>query len=122
MAGIETTQRLIANAVYALGNNRSQLERAAAEDSSLVAAIEETLRLYPPNQFRVRYAHGDQTLNSTVIRGGDRVLALLGGANRDTGSLLPVPVTPHRGSTTESQNAISRGAAREWSPEEWTPG
>jgi cytochrome P450 len=83
VAGIETTQRLIANLVYALCRFPEQMAALRHDPALLPAAIEEALRYFPPNQFRMRVAVADTELGGVAIPGGSVLYALTGSANRD---------------------------------------
>jgi cytochrome P450 len=83
VAAIETTVRLIANLVFALTERPERLQAVIDDRGLVMPAIEETLRLLPPNQFRIRYAATDVPLHGTVIPQGSKVYALIGGGNRD---------------------------------------
>lgn len=83
VAGNETTTNLIGNAINALYDHPSQLEKLIANPGGIEAALEETLRFDGPVQMVFR-----QTTRETRIRGvrigpGERVAAILGSANRD---------------------------------------
>ena len=83
IAGFETTRRLIANLIFALLRHPDQFAALLADPSLLKPAIEETLRFYPPNQIRMRYAASDVVLHGITIRRGTKIYAVKGGANRD---------------------------------------
>jgi cytochrome P450 len=83
VAGIETTQRLIANLAFVLADNMELQAQLRADETLIAQAIEETLRLYPPNQFRMRYAAHDQELLGQTLKAGDKVFAMIASANHD---------------------------------------
>ena len=86
VAGFETTVNLIGNAVVALQHTPGAWQ-ALVDDPAGQAplAVEETLRYDPPVQRTIRVALGDADLGGTPVPRGMRVVALLGGANRDPG-------------------------------------
>lgn len=83
VAGNETTTNLIGNAVNALLDHPSQLERVAADPSLVPALVEETLRFDAPVQMVFRTATRDVELHGVHIPEGFWVAVLLGSANRD---------------------------------------
>jgi len=83
VAGVETTQRLIANVLYALMTHPADLARLRADPDLLGPAIEETLRWLPPNQFRRQYVAAPVTVGDRSLVPGDVVYAMIASANRD---------------------------------------
>ena len=81
--GIETTDAMIANAVYHLLSNPDQLELVRADDGLMPGAIEESLRLEPAAALIDRYATRDVELAGAPIREREPVTISLAGANRD---------------------------------------
>lgn len=81
--GIETTDSMIANALWALLSHPSELARITAGDVSLDAAIEETLRWEPAVQSAGRHATRDTEIRGVPIAAGEVVHCMLGAANRD---------------------------------------
>ena len=81
--GIETTEGLIANALWALLNHREALARARANDTDLERCIEESLRWEPAVQTATRYAAADLELAGVAINRGAVVQCMLGAINRD---------------------------------------
>lgn len=88
IAGHETTVNLIGNAMFALLNNRDQLDLWRSDPSLDDNAIDELLRFDGPVQHtlrtpfeRVEYVGLDGEI--VVAEPGDSVLTLLGSANRD---------------------------------------
>jgi cytochrome P450 len=82
-AGHETTVNLIGNGALALLTHPEQTERLRAEPVLLPGAIEELLRFDSPVQRTVRTATEDVPVGGRTVRAGERVMALLGAANRD---------------------------------------
>jgi cytochrome P450 len=88
--GIETTEGMIANALYFLLTNREWLHRVREDDALLPEVIEETLRLEPAAGVVDRYATQDTQLGEANIAAGDLVRVSLSGANRDA-AVFPEP-------------------------------
>jgi cytochrome P450 len=88
--GIETTEGMIANALYFLLTNRAWLQRVQEEPALLPKVIEETLRLEPAAGVVDRYATRDVRLGEANIAAGDLVRVSLSGANRDP-AIFPQP-------------------------------
>ncbi len=82
-AGHETTTNLIGNGALALLRHPDALSELRETPGLLAAGLEELLRFDGPVAVRVRVARADVVLRGRQIRRGDRVLVLLGGANRD---------------------------------------
>lgn len=88
--GIETTEGMIANALYHLLTAPAILQ-AVREDLLLVTAVvEESLRLEPAASVVDRYAVRDVELAGAHIKAGDLVRVSLVGANRDP-AVFPQP-------------------------------
>jgi cytochrome P450 len=81
--GIETTEGMIANAVWHLLSHPDQLARVMASPALLANAIEESLRLEPAAAIVDRYATADIELAGAPIRCGDLVRVSITAANRD---------------------------------------
>jgi P450-derived glycosyltransferase activator len=93
VAGFETTVNLIGNCVLALLGHREQWQDVCADPQNLaVKAIEETLRFDPPVQLTDRVALEPVELEGQAIGPGQRVVTLIGGANRDP-EVYPEPGT-----------------------------
>jgi cytochrome P450 len=82
-AGHETTTSLIAMASMALMDNPEQRARVVADATSHAGCVEEALRFDGPTPSMVRIALEDVSIGGQTIRRGERVVALLGSANRD---------------------------------------
>ena len=83
VAGHETTLALIGNGLLALLRNPDQ-KRALQDEPALIdTAVEEFLRYDSPIQHQTRVAGEDFELEGCRIRRGQRVLPMLGAANRD---------------------------------------
>ncbi|MEU3922396.1 cytochrome P450 [Streptomyces sp. NPDC029004] len=82
-AGHETTVNLIDNAIHAMLTHPEQLAQVRAGRASWDDVIEETLRYDAPvASLPLRYAVEDITLDGTVIRRGEAILAAYAAAGR----------------------------------------
>ena len=82
-AGHETTTNLIGNGMLALLRHPDELSRLRADPSLIGPAVEELLRYDSPVQLRVRVARETVEIGGRRIAKGQRVLILVGAANRD---------------------------------------
>jgi cytochrome P450 len=82
-AGHETTTSLLAMGSMALIDAPAQRRRLLDDPASAAACVEECLRFDGPTPSMVRIASEDITIGRYAIRRGERVVALLGAANRD---------------------------------------
>jgi len=83
VAGHETTMSLIANGVLALLRNQEQARALRDDPTMAMTAVEELLRYDSPIQHQTRVAREDFHLAGKHVKAGQRVLPLLGSANRD---------------------------------------
>lgn len=83
IAGNVTTTNLVGNAVLTLIEHPEALHRVRADPSLMPAAIEEVLRYRSPVQLMFRVAQADGQIANATVRRGQRLLALIGSANRD---------------------------------------
>jgi cytochrome P450 len=81
--GIETTEGMIANAVFHLLSHPEQRALVEADRGLLANAVEESLRLEPAAAVIDRYATRDVDLGGASIRRGELVTISIAGANRD---------------------------------------
>ncbi len=82
--GHETTVHLIGNAITALASNPDSRARLAADPAKLPPAVEEFLRFYTPVMLtKPQFVTQDTMLEGVAMKRGDKVLALLIGANHD---------------------------------------
>jgi cytochrome P450 len=88
--GIETTEGMIANALFHLLTNPAVLETVRQDLDLVPAVVEESLRFEPAACVIDRYAVHDVALGTAEIKAGDLVRISLLGANRDPG-LFPSP-------------------------------
>lgn len=82
-AGAETTTNLIGNGLNALFNHPDQLERLWADPSLVSPAVDEILRFDSPVQLDGRVCLEEAEACGVRFSPGDRLLTLLGAANRD---------------------------------------
>ena len=83
VAGNETTRNLIGNGTLALLRHHNELRRLREDPALLKGAIDELLRFDSPVQLDSRIAREPVELRGKRIDAGQRVLCLLGAANRD---------------------------------------
>jgi cytochrome P450 len=83
VAGNETTTKLLGHAWYWGWRNPGERAKPFADPSRIPDWVEETLRYDTSSQFIVRTATDDVPLHGGVIPAGDRVVLMLGSANRD---------------------------------------
>ncbi len=82
-AGNETTRNLIGNGSLALLENPAELQRLRDNPGLLDSAIDELLRYDSPVQLDGRIARERLEIGGKRISAGQRVICLLGAANRD---------------------------------------
>ena len=82
-AGHETTASLIAMGSMALLDNPLQKHLLLDQPALAASAVEECLRFDGPTPAMVRIATENLVMGGQAIKSGDRVIALLGSANRD---------------------------------------
>ena len=83
IAGNETTAKLIGNALFWLWKHPDERERVRREPALIPNWIEETLRYDSSTQMLARTVTHDVTLHAQQLHQGDRLLLLVGSANRD---------------------------------------
>ena len=83
VAGNETTTKLLGNAWYWAWRNPEQRNKVFADPSKISTWVEETLRYDTSTQLLARISTCDIELHGGVIPAGDRVVLLVGSANRD---------------------------------------
>lgn len=84
-AGHETTANVIGNGVLTLMEHPDQLHLLQRDPALIKPAVEEILRFECPAKIVGRTNLIDRQLGGHTIRAGQRVLVLLGAANRDPG-------------------------------------
>lgn len=82
-AGIETTDRALVNLLGGLVDHPEQWDRLRAEPDLVASAVAEGLRWKAPVQGSVRQALVEVELGGVTIAAGDKLILLLGAANRD---------------------------------------
>lgn len=83
VAGNETTTKLLANAVYWGWRNPAQLARPMSDPARIGPWVEETLRYDASSQIIARTVAEDFTIHGQTVPAGQRLLLLIGAANRD---------------------------------------
>lgn len=83
VAGNVTTTNLIGNAVLTFLEHPEALAAVREDRSLLPGAIEEVLRYRSPVQFMFRISTAETELGGRVVPANQRVIALIGSANRD---------------------------------------
>ncbi|MEE2032143.1 cytochrome P450 [Rhodococcus chondri] len=84
VAGHETTTKLLGNALYWGARNKDEVARVLSQPDRASDWTEETLRYDTSSQIVARTAAEDIDLHGATIRSGDKVLLLIGSANRDS--------------------------------------
>jgi cytochrome P450 StaP len=82
-AGHETTTNLIGKSVLALLGNPAVLHELRAHPELMRNAVDELVRYDSPVQMVTRWAYRDEVLHGRDIHRGDKVVLVLGSANRD---------------------------------------
>lgn len=83
IAGNETTTKLLANALYWLWRNPEQRDRLRADPTLVPRWVEETARYDNSSQALARILTRDTELYGTRLHEGEKVVLLIGSANRD---------------------------------------
>ncbi|WP_207943541.1 cytochrome P450 [Actinomadura sp. KC345] len=83
VAGNETTTKLLANALYWGARNQDQVAKPFGDPDRVDDWIEETLRYDTSSQMLARLVTRDVELHGQRVPEGDRMLLLVGSANRD---------------------------------------
>ncbi len=84
VAGNETTTKLLGNAWYWGWRYPDELAKPLADHGRVPDWVEETLRFDNSTQMLVRMARQEIAIDDVVIPEGNKVLLLIGSANRDT--------------------------------------
>jgi cytochrome P450 len=82
-AGHETTTNLVCKSVLALLRNPDVLDELRTNPGLMPNAVDELIRYDPPVQMVTRWAHRHEQLRGRDINCGDKVVLVLGSANRD---------------------------------------
>ncbi len=83
VAGNETTTKLLANAIYWGWRNPRQLAKPMSDPAFIARWVEETLRYDSTTQMIARTATSDFTAHGRTVAAGERIVLLIGSANRD---------------------------------------
>jgi len=83
VAGNETTTKLLGNAWYWAWRNPDERAKPFADPDRIPEWVEETLRYDTSTQMLARITTRDTDVRGTTIPAGERVLLLVGSANRD---------------------------------------
>ncbi len=83
-AGIETTDRALANLVKHLILQPEQWERLKDDPELVSSAVTEILRYRPPVHVTIRMAKHDLAVEGTTIPEGSKVMSFVSSANHDT--------------------------------------
>jgi cytochrome P450 len=83
VAGNETTTKLLGNAIYWLSRNPAEREKVRRDPALIPLWVEETLRYDNSTQALARLVARDVELHGEKLRAGDKVVLLVGSANRD---------------------------------------
>ncbi|GAA4068403.1 cytochrome P450 [Actinomadura miaoliensis] len=83
VAGNETTTKLLANAVYWAWRNPAELAKPFGDPARVDDWVEETLRYDTSSQMLARTVTRDSIWHGRRVPAGDRMLLLVGSANRD---------------------------------------
>ena len=83
VAGNETTTKLLGNAWWWADEHPLQKQRVLSGEVSIPQWVDETLRYDPSSQVIARTCSEATELHGRTIAAGDRVLLLIGAANRD---------------------------------------
>ena len=83
-AGIETTDRALANLVKHLILQPEQWQRLKDDPGLVSSAVTEILRYRPPVHVTIRMAKHDLEVNGTTIPEGSKVMSFVSSANHDT--------------------------------------
>jgi cytochrome P450 len=90
IAGNETTTKLLANAVYWLAKHPAVRKEVTEAPSLIPQWVEETLRFDNSTQLMARTVTEDFTYQGYAMKRGQKVLLLIGSANRDE-AVFPSP-------------------------------
>lgn len=82
-AGHETTTNLLCKSVLTLLGNPEVLRELRADPALMPNAVDELIRYDSPVQMVTRWSYRDEVLRGREIRRGDKVVLVLGSANRD---------------------------------------
>ena len=109
IAGNETTTKLLANCLYWLDRNESERAKVRGRPERIPDWIEETLRYDNSTQLMRRTLTTDITMYDQTMKAGDKLLLLIGSANRDE-SVFPDPTRYDLDRDTGDHLSFGRGA------------
>jgi cytochrome P450 len=111
VAGNETTTKLLGNAVFWGWRNPGQLAKPMDDPARVGSWVEETLRYDASSQITARTVMEDFSLHGQTVLAGQRLLLLIGSANRDAAAFAD----PDRYDLDRDTSAlISFGAGRHY--------
>ena len=108
VAGNETTRNLIGNGMLALLRRPDQLRRLRDAPELLEPAVDELLRYDSPVQLDGRLVLEDLEMGGKRLRAGEKVIGLIGAANRDPAA-FENPDVLDIGRTEKSHLSFGRG-------------
>jgi cytochrome P450 len=82
-ASFGNTANTIANAAYVLATDEGLQQELREYPEQIPVFVDEVLRVWASVQFRIRIATRDTEIAGQPIRAGDRVILVVGAANRD---------------------------------------
>ncbi len=109
IAGNETTTKLLANCLYWLDRNESERAKVRGRPERIPDWIEETLRYDNSTQLMARTLVTDITMYERTMKAGDKLLLLIGSANRDE-DVFPDPTRYDLDRETGDHLSFGRGA------------
>jgi cytochrome P450 len=84
IGGTETVPKIVAHGLWELGRRPDQTAAVRADlDANVPAAREEMIRYCAPAQWFARTVRKSFTIGGTTMKPGQRIITLLGSANRD---------------------------------------
>jgi cytochrome P450 len=84
IGGTETVPKIVAHGLWELGRRPDQMAAVRADlDANVLVAREEMIRYCAPAQWFARTVRKPFTIHGTTIEPGQRIITLLGSANRD---------------------------------------
>jgi cytochrome P450 len=84
IGGTETVPKIVAHGLWELGRRPDQMAAVRADlDANVPVAREEMIRYCAPAQWFARTLRKPFTIHGTTIKPGQRIITLLGSANRD---------------------------------------
>ncbi len=110
IAGHETTSNLLANGLLAFIRNPDQIDLLRQQPDRIGAAVEECLRYDSPVTATVRWTKEDLQLEGKSVKAGQKLLLVLGAANRDPAQFqMPDRFDITRGLTPQQHTAFAVG-------------